>query len=144
MEQFKWFLSMTCSLNAIGFYFILLYQRRPNDFPYIQCFRWQQCHTLFDQTASDRWPTHSDRGALYPVRYIQPLLNWMKIMKTQKQNIHYFMYFSNFLNTFLGEAWLPLAPMYTYHCLNVLVLGRVHDAIDLNKGPRSSGSKTAP
>ena len=28
--------------------------------------------------------------------------------------------------------------------LNVLVLGKVDDAVDLNKGPRTSGNKIAP
>ena len=26
----------------------------------IQCYGRQQCHTVFDQTASDRWPTHTE------------------------------------------------------------------------------------
>ena len=29
-------------------------------FPSIQCYGRQQCHTLFDLTASDRWPTHTE------------------------------------------------------------------------------------
>ena len=29
-------------------------------YPFIQFYGWQQCHTLFDQTASDRWFTHTE------------------------------------------------------------------------------------
>ena len=29
-------------------------------FPCIQCYDWQYCHTLFDQTSSDRWRTHTE------------------------------------------------------------------------------------
>ena len=51
--------------------------------------------------ASDSWPTQTETeglcfalsDAFSPVRYIQRLANWRKIMKTERQEIHYFIFF---------------------------------------------------
>ena len=48
-------------------------------FPCIQCYGQQQCHTLFDQTASDSWATHTEGHCVARSDafsgYIQPLAN---------------------------------------------------------------------
>ena len=49
-------------LTCYIFYFVIIIKGSPklSGCPCIQCYGWQQCHTLFDQTASDRWRTHTE------------------------------------------------------------------------------------
>jgi hypothetical protein len=47
-----------CRELIIIIFFTLASQLRINS--YFQCYMWQQCHTLLDQTASDRWRTHTE------------------------------------------------------------------------------------
>jgi hypothetical protein len=72
------------SLMLITYYFTYLIFIKGGQmlagFPCIQCYGRRQCHTLFDQTASDRWATHKKTGGavllariLSLVRYHQPL-----------------------------------------------------------------------
>ena len=70
-------LSLAQCRLAILLYFFIKGGQMLAGFPCIQCNERQQCHTLYDKTASNTWPIH-DRGALICLLggYIQPLANW--------------------------------------------------------------------
>ena len=73
----------------------------------------QQCHSLFDQTASDRWATHTETEQLcfghsdaFAGEVHSASCELKENCETQRQNIYNCIYFS--LSKFGGKAWFPL------------------------------------
>ena len=91
---------------------------------------WKQCHTLLDQTASNRCPTHTEAEVCCYARsdasssetHSANSCELKENDATQRQKMH-FLYncFSFFLGEFFGEVWLPLSSMNTHHWENAKV-----------------------
>jgi predicted nucleic acid-binding Zn ribbon protein len=89
-------------------------------FPYIQCYGRQQCHSLSDQTDSDRYATHPEtEGHCFVCSdalsgEIHSASCELKDIYETQRDERYIILYVFFLLHFLGEAWLPLAFMNTH------------------------------